>query len=167
MTKEISVREAGLADLDIIVEFNVLMAAETESLELEVATVTDGVRTVLEDSSKGTYYLAERAGDRGERGVAGQLMVTYEWSDWRCGLFLWIQSVFVAEGHRRQGVFRALYRHVEQRATMPGHCGLRLYVHDHNDGAEATYLRLGMVSPGYRILETPDALRDSEDLEGP
>jgi GNAT superfamily N-acetyltransferase len=159
---EITIREATLDDLETLVEFNVLMAAETENLKLDVATVSGGARAVLEDPSKGAYYLAERANDSGERVVAGQLMITYEWSDWRNGLFLWIQSVFVAEGHRRQGVFRALYRHIEERAASPGHCGVRLYVHDHNDDAEETYLRLGMVSPGYRVLETPDALRDGE-----
>jgi hypothetical protein len=39
-------------------------------------------------------------------------------------------------------------------------CGIRLYVHEHNEGAAATYKGLGMVSPGYSVLETPDRLRD-------
>ena len=159
---DIRIREGSLADLDRIVEFNVLMAEETEDVRLDRETVSDGVRALLEDASKGTYFLAERPSPDGESVVAGQLMITYEWSDWRNGLFLWIQSVFVREEHRRRGVFRALYEHVTQLAATPGHCGVRLYVHDHNDGAEATYLRLGMVSPGYRILETPDGLRTSD-----
>jgi len=164
----IRVRDAVLADLETIVELNVRMAAETERLRLDTATVRDGVRAVLEDGAKGTFYVAEVPAVDGSRGarpvIAGQLLVTHEWSDWRNAMFLWIQSVYVRSEYRRRGVFRALYRHVAARAAAPGHCGLRLYVHDHNDAAAATYLRLGMVSPGYRVLETPDGLRDDERM---
>ena len=79
----------------------------------------------------------------------------FEWSDWRNDIFLWIQSVFVESEHKNTGVFRALYRHVEELSRAPGMCGVRLYVHEHNDGATATYKRLGMVSPGHSVLETP------------
>ncbi len=156
---ELRIREATIDDLATIVDFNIRMADETEDIELDSVTVTAGVRAVLEDGTKGTFYVAD-IGDGSP--VRGQLMITYEWSDWRNGLFLWIQSVFVDVPYRRQGVFRALYRHVEARGRTPGHCGVRLYVHDHNDSAERTYLDLGMVSPGYRLLETPDSLRDQE-----
>ena len=66
----------------------------------------------------------------------------------------WIQSVYVDEAFRRRGVFSALYRHVESLArSTEGVCGLRLYVDNDNDRAQATYDRLGMRQTGYRVME--------------
>jgi ribosomal protein S18 acetylase RimI-like enzyme len=86
--------------------------------------------------------------------VVGQLMVTYEWSDWRNGAFWWIQSVYVLPEARRCGAFSALYSHVERLAkATPGVCGLRLYVELANERAQATYRRCGMTDAGYRVME--------------
>ncbi|MCA9169807.1 MAG: GNAT family N-acetyltransferase, partial [Planctomycetales bacterium] len=86
--------------------------------------------------------------------VIGCLMITYEWSDWRNGLFWWIQSVYVLAEFRRRGVFRELYRHAEEMARqLPGVCGLRLYVEHENDIARNTYSRLGMSQTPYQIYE--------------
>ena len=148
------IREGRPGDLGTIVGFNAAMAEETEGLTPDRETLQEGVRQLLQNPSKGRYYLAERDGV-----VAGQLAVTYEWSDWRNGTFLWLQSVYVQPHDRRKGVFTALYRHVEKLASGPGYCGVRLYVHDGNDGALKTYTHLGMVSGGYRLLETPDPLK--------
>ncbi len=148
------VREAAAHDLEFLVAGNLALADETEGVQLDAATVRDGVSAVLHDAAKGRYYIAQR-GDR----AAGQLLVTFEWSDWRNGLFLWVQSVYVWPQHRRRGVFRALYEHVRQLADAPGCCGLRLYVSDENPAARDTYRRLGMVAPGYLVMETPDRLK--------
>src|SRR3546814_3907296 len=73
-------------------------------------------------------------------------MLTREWSDWRNGDWWWIQSVYVVPAWRRQGVFAALYRHVEELAlATPGVVGLRLYVERGNDAARRTYAALDMV----------------------
>jgi ribosomal protein S18 acetylase RimI-like enzyme len=81
-------------------------------------------------------------------------MVTNEWSDWRNGLFWWIQSVYVQKDWRRQGVYRRLYEHVRAMAQAdPGVCGFRLYVEKDNDVAHATYAALGMVQTDYLIYE--------------
>lgn len=45
---------------------------------------------------------------------AAQLLITYEWSDWRNCQVWWIQSVYVVEEKRRQGLFKALYEAVRQ-----------------------------------------------------
>ena len=173
----ITIREARPGDLDVIVRFNIALASESEGIRLEPRTIEAGVRAALADPAKGRYYLAEvdepADGRRGveptgepDRRTVGQLMTTFEWSDWRNGMFLWIQSVYVERDWRRRGVFRALYRHVERLSRGPGMCGLRLYVHDHNRAARDTYRRLGMVPPGYSVLETPDALRDPAEEAG-
>ncbi len=94
-------------------------------------------------------------------------MVTYEWSDWRNGMLWWIQSVYVHPDFRRNGVFSALYRHVEALAKEdPEACGLRLYHERSNTRAHDTYLTLGMVDPGYRVMQAvfPD---DSSDERSP
>jgi GNAT superfamily N-acetyltransferase len=152
---EITIRDATIDDLEIVARYNIALASETEDILLDPDTVSKGVRALLEDPGKGRYFMAKRDGV-----VIGQLATTFEWSDWRNGTFLWIQSVFVETSHRKSGVFGALFRHVEELSRAPGMCGVRLYVHEHNDAAAATYRRLGMVAPGYSVLETPDRLRD-------
>ena len=145
----LSIREAGLADLDTIVEFNRLLALETESRVLDPALLVPGVRRLLEHPVHGVYFIAERAGQ-----VVGQLMLTHEWSDWRCGEFWWIQSVYVQAAHRRSGVFRALYQHLLRLAReRVDVCGLRLYVEHDNARAQATYLDQGMQMTEYRVME--------------
>jgi ribosomal protein S18 acetylase RimI-like enzyme len=85
---------------------------------------------------------------------AGSLMVTFEWSDWRNGRFWWIQSVYVDEAYRRQGVYSALHGAIrEQAASDSRGCGIRLYVERENVVAQATYRALGMTETGYRLFE--------------
>ncbi len=152
---EVTVRDATIDDLASLARFNIDLALESEDIYLDLDTVSSGVRALLEDPSKGRYFVAERDGV-----IIGQLATTFEWSDWRNGMFLWIQSVFVESEHRKSGVFRALYRYVEKLSRAPGMCGVRLYVLEQYDGSTETYKRLGMVSPGYSVLETPDRLRE-------
>ena len=81
-------------------------------------------------------------------------MLTYEWSDWRNGLWWWIQSVYVKPECRRQGVYRALYAHVQALAENDGDVqGIRLYVEKENQTAQQTYLSLGMHDSHYRVFE--------------
>ena len=145
----LSLRRAGLADAPVIVEFNILLALESEGKTLDPAVLGPGVAAGLADPRKALYFVAEEAGT-----VLGQIMVTFEWSDWRNGWLWWIQSVYVRPDARRRGVFRALYEHVRQAARQdPEVVGLRLYVERANEAAQQTYLRLGMEWTGYLVLE--------------
>ena len=145
----IHIREARPEDAPFLVESNIRLACETERLELDRSRVTAGVRALIEDPSKGTYYLAEADGV-----VAGQLLITYEWSDWRNGTFWWIQSVYVSAAQRGGGVFRALFHHVRDLATSrPDVCGLRLYVDAQNAAARGVYSRLGLRQTNYELFE--------------
>lgn len=133
----------------MIARFNSMMAWETEALRLDPECVLHGVQAVLEDDSKGFYVVA-----MGNEEVVGQLMITYEWSDWRNGTFWWIQSVYVTENYRRRGVFRSLYEWVQEQARSNKNvCGLRLYVERDNDRAQRTYQDLGMQVTAYKMLE--------------
>src|SRR5262249_21771908 len=102
----LTIRRSRPADAAVVADFNRRLAEESEGKTLDGAALAEGVRAVLADPARGLYFLAERGGE-----VVGQLMVTYEWSDWRNGWIWWIQSVYVRADARRQGVFRALYEH--------------------------------------------------------
>ena len=147
-TPSIRLRPAAVGDAETVARFNALMAEETEHLRLDPGRLLDGVRAVLSDPAKGFYTLAEIDG-----AIAGQMMITYEWSDWRNGNFWWIQSVYVDVPYRGGGVYRALYNHIERRARSEGACGLRLYVERENSRAQQTYRRCGMMETGYQMYE--------------
>ena len=154
----ISIRDAAMTDAAIIASNNSLMAEETEDRTLDPDIIGPGVEALLADAGKGRYWVAESAGQ-----IIGQLMVTYEWSDWRNGTLWWIQSVYIAPDFRRQGVFSALYHHVESLAAAePDVCGLRLYVEDNNHRAQRTYEALGMVKPSYVVMESMLEKRDND-----
>ncbi len=145
----VTVRPASLADLDLLVRFSAAMAKETEGRTLDPGRLRKGVRAVLESRERGRYLVAEA----GAQGIA-QLLITYEWSDWRNGVFWWIQSVYVEPSARRRGVYQTLHKHVVRDARARGDvCGVRLYVEKDNAAAQAAYARLGMTPTAYRIYE--------------
>ncbi|HUK81501.1 MAG TPA: GNAT family N-acetyltransferase [Verrucomicrobiae bacterium] len=146
---DLVIRQATVRDVDAIARNNIALARESEDKQLDPATVQCGARALLDDSSKGFYLVAERAG-----AVVGQLMITVEWSDWRNATFWWIQSVYVVPKARRQGVFRALYDHAVALAQSgKSVCGIRLYVESNNAAARRAYETLGMHRAAYDIYE--------------
>ena len=152
------IRAASAHDRDLLTQWALAMAYETEHKQLDPDTVSAGVEAAIADPGKARYFLAVReatvAGRETIASAAGTLMLTREWSDWRNGDWWWIQSVYVAPAHRRQGVFAALYRHVEVLArNTPGRVGLPLYGERGNANAHRTYQALGMVDAGYAIYE--------------
>lgn len=154
---EIKIRQAALADAQVIAAFNLRLAEESEGLRLAEAVVHAGVAALLKDPAKGIYYVAEVEGS-----VVGQVMITYEWSDWRNGNMWWIQSVYVKPEFRRAGVFRALFNHLRTLAqTRKDVCNLRLYMHAENTRARQSYERLGMTRTHYEIFEL-DVRKDGE-----
>jgi ribosomal protein S18 acetylase RimI-like enzyme len=143
------IRKARPTDAAVIADFNARLAWETEQRRLPRATVRRGVAALLKDRAKGIYFVAEEKG-----AIVGQLLITYEWSDWRNGNFWWIQSVYVAAEFRQCGVFRALFAHVHKQAKARRDvCGLRLYVEHNNRRAQRAYERLGMGRAHYDLFE--------------
>jgi ribosomal protein S18 acetylase RimI-like enzyme len=144
-----SVRPARPGDVDTIVEFCCALALETENRHLDPSVVRTGVIRALGDEGICRYFLAEL-----EERVVGQVMITYEWSDWRAGVFWWIQSVYIRPEFRRRGVFRALYDHLRTRAReKPGVCGFRLYVDQANRRAMRAYEDLGLTRMNHVLYE--------------
>jgi ribosomal protein S18 acetylase RimI-like enzyme len=144
----VAIRAARPSDLEALVAGNAAMALETERLTLDLPTLLAGVQAVIDGRVPGQFWVAEHEGR-----VVGQLLITYEWSDWRNRPVWWIQSVHVAGDARRLGVFRALYAHARTEALAAGAGGLRLYVDETNTRAQAVYTSLGMNGGHYRVFE--------------
>ena len=144
-----NIRGGRPEDWPAIVEFNRRLALESEDKVLDVTVLTSGVKRLLADPGLGRYFLAEEDGH-----IVAQTMITYEWSDWRNGMFWWLQSVYVDKDYRGRGVFASLYRHIETLARCDGNiCGIRLYVEERNKPAHAVYAAMGLNTAGYFILE--------------
>ena len=94
----------------------IALADETERLRLDADTLREGIRALLESRAPGRYWVAELDGR-----VVGQLLITFEWSDWRNRMVWWIQSVYVVPEARGRGVLRTLY----DVARARGHGGRR------------------------------------------
>lgn len=143
------ISEARLEDVEQIVANNLAMALETEGKQLDPQTVRAGTLAVLQNPSLGRYIVS-REGSR----ITGQLMLTFEWSDWRNGVFWWIQSVYVLPPYRRQGIYRRLYSWLRESGRADESvCGLRLYVDRNNRVAQRVYSSLGMAASHYELYE--------------
>jgi L-amino acid N-acyltransferase YncA len=143
------IREATPQDIPSIIDFQLKMALETEHITLDIGSLSQGLHRVFKDPSKGRYYVAQE-----DIEIVGCLMTTYEWSDWRNGTVLWIQSVYIAEEHRGKGVYRRMYAHVQELVKSDSSLkGIRLYVDTSNKNAQTVYQQLGMNGDHYRVYE--------------
>lgn len=139
-----------LNDSTTIIEHNCAMALETEGKVLDRQAAELGVKGLFDRPQFGFYLLA----NIGEK-PAASLMVTYEWSDWRNGVFWWIQSVYVKTEFRRQGIYTAMYSELKKMASESHTpvCGFRLYAETENIAAHATYMSRGMNACKYIMFE--------------
>lgn len=143
------VRTARRSDLRVLVDFQLAMALETEQLQLDAPTVKRGVAEVFKRPELGCYYVVEH-----NETVIASLLTTYEWSDWRCGQVIWLQSVYVMPEWRRKGIFRLMYAWIRDRVLAePGYRGIRLYVERNNRSAQAVYRNMGMEDHHYQMWE--------------
>jgi GNAT superfamily N-acetyltransferase len=147
--ESLAIRPGGPEDAGTIIDFQLRMARETEELGLDPDVLSRGVAAVFADPAKGAYWIAERAGR-----TVGCLLTTFEWSDWRNGFVLWVQSVYVLPEERGRGVYRALYERVKRQVDeAPSLKGIRLYVEKRNAAAQRVYERLGMTREHYDLFE--------------
>jgi GNAT superfamily N-acetyltransferase len=146
------IRPATPADVDVLVRFSAAMARETEGRRLDAKRLREGTQAVLNSPARGFYVVAEVT-DRSPR-VVGQLLVTFEWSDWRNAAFWWIQSVYVDPAWRRRGVYRTMHRAILEQAKSRGDvCGVRLYVERENKTAKTVYGKVGLETSSYHVFE--------------
>ncbi|MFP4663359.1 MAG: N-acetyltransferase family protein [Bacteroidales bacterium] len=143
------VRPAVSADINSLIEFQMAMAQETEGISLDKKVVKNGITSVLNDIQKARYFVAEM-----DKEIIGCFMVTPEWSDWRAGYFIWLQSVYVKPAHRGKGVFVKMYDYLKDVVkNNSDYRGIRLYVDKNNETALAVYKKAGMNPTNYELLE--------------
>lgn len=147
--KDILIRHAQRTDIPTIVSFNHEMAQETENKHLDETILWKGVTNLFDQPQYGFYCVAEYDGQ-----IVGQLMITYEWSDWRNGLFWWIQSVYIHPDFRGKGIYRQLHEFILNESSKLPVCGIRLYVDKNNLNAKNTYQKCGMTLSHYDMYET-------------
>ncbi len=146
----IRIRKADMHEAPAIARFNRQMAQETEGKKLPEELTLRGVKAVLKDAHKGFYLVAVTD----DAAIVGQLLITFEWSDWRNGNFWWIQSVYVDPAYRQQKIFSRLFRHLKELARFHKEVvGLRLYVEKNNQLAKDIYERLDMIQTPYEMYE--------------
>jgi ribosomal protein S18 acetylase RimI-like enzyme len=160
--QEWNIRPGRLDDVERLVAFSQAMALETEGRRLDTDRLQRGTRALLNSTVHGFFMVAERPQTNQ---VVGQLMITYEWSDWRNALFWWIQSVYVDQAWRRQGVFRSMHAKVIERAKAdPGVCGVRLYVESENRIAQEVYRKVGLKPSSYAVFENDFVLGHQQSM---
>ena len=149
MSDSIRIELAKHEFVDDIVDCQIRLALESENLQLDRKTVTRGVEHVFSNPMMG-YYIA--AVDENE--LVGCALITYEWSDWRNGLVLWLHSLYVLPEFRRRNIFKRIWSFVQQRIQLDEKIkGLRLYVDSQNFMAKNVYHRIGMKTGHYEIFE--------------
>jgi len=142
------ISQATMDDTEEISINNINMAKETEERILDPVVSLDAVKNLINNPSKGFYLLAKK-----EEKIIGQLMITFEWSDWRNTTIWWIQSVYVLPSYRKQKVFFSLYQKSKQIAKKQNIKMFRLYVYNQNKKAISTYESIGMKKKSYIIFE--------------
>ncbi len=148
-SKMIKIREATTKDISLIVSFQLKMAMESEEMLLDKAILENGVNAVFEDQNKGRYYVAGF-----ENQIVGSMLNTYEWSDWRNGIIIWFQSVYVMPEYRKNGIFKNMYQHIKNIVEKNDqYKGMRLYVDVGNLKAQKVYADMGMVGDHYFTYE--------------
>ncbi len=147
----INFRPAMISDSEVIADFNCRLALETEQKTLDSSTVREGVLRGLKLAPEVRYFVATI-----DDAVVGQIMLTREWSDWRNGWMVWLQSVYVRSDCRGAGIFRGLLEYSMEQVKSEGNVvNARLYVEYANDAAKATYRKIGFVDAGYEVMEMP------------
>ena len=143
------IRKADIDDVPAIANFQIAMALETEDLKLNPDIVHKGVKSVMNDPSKGFYLVTEINNE-----VVASLMITLEWSDWRAQTVWWIQSLYVKPEYRKQGIYKNMYSHLRKLVQEDDSLGgIRLYVDKTNTSAQKVYEALGMDGNHYKFYE--------------
>ncbi|MGD9898669.1 MAG: GNAT family N-acetyltransferase [Calditrichaceae bacterium] len=143
------IEKADRSKTNIIADFQLKMALETENLELEIATVRNGVSAIFDHAERGFYLIVKDKTDN----PIGSMLVQKEWSDWRNAEVWWLHSVFILPEYRGRGIFRKLFEETERMALAAGVIGIRLYVDKRNTYAQQVYAGLNMSNKHYELYE--------------
>jgi len=147
----IHLKDATLEHLKIITDFQIKMCLETENMKLDAQIVERGVKHILTNPHEGKYLLAI---DQTNNSVVACLLLLKEWSDWRARYIWWIHSLYVVLSHRRLGIYKKMYAHLQEQVKADDQLGgIRLYVDKTNTKAKEAYRSLGMNPEHYELYE--------------
>ena len=149
MQPKYSIKKATIADVDWIAKFQLALALESENIKLNLDDVIKGVKHIFNESAFGFYVIAKNS----THNPIGSLLILKEWSDWRNAEIWWIHSVYISPEYRRQGLFQAMFKFIEDMARNSGVRGLRLYVDKTNETAKTVYSKLKMNNQHYELFE--------------
>lgn len=150
MAPSIIVRAAGPTEIEALVSFTLHEARAAEGWLLDEVAVRRGVEAAFRDPPRARYWVAEVGA-----ALAGSVSVVTEWSNFHGGDYWWVQSLFVAPGHRGTGIVDRLLDHVTVAARAAGALDLRLYAHRDNAGALRACRRLGFEEAPWVIMRRP------------
>lgn len=144
----LQVRRARQDDLPYIVDFTVAQVYEGEAARKSRETVERGVRIGLNDPSIISYWVLVDENDT----PVGTTSACKDWSDWNAGFYWWVQSLYIAPAHRRQGGMALLIEAIRQEMDADDGLQLRIYVNKDNRAAKAAYERCGFGMSVYEVM---------------
>jgi len=147
VTTSYHIRAATAADAEILVTLTLREAWEAERYEANEAEVRCGVAGGFGEDPLAQYWIAESRAE-----VVGSISVVKEWSNFRGGMYWWVQSLFIVPAHRGAGLVDLLLEHVGEAARAGGALDLRLHAHTSNDRALRAYQRCGFSPAPYVVL---------------
>lgn len=145
----VTIQKASPDHIETLIDFQQKLAFESERVILNATILRKGMQALFDDPTKGAYYIVLE-----DAKAIGCHMITFEWSDWRNGMVWWLQSVYVAESHRKKGIFRMMFDNIADTVKKdPGLIGIRLYVDKSNSRAMKVYEAMGMDGSHYTVYE--------------
>ncbi len=136
----ITVRKATEQDASVVIGLMTAMEREDPNPDLGVALLQRGVSSALSDSTKGEYWVAEV-----DKEVVGALLTVSQWRPRLNGFAMWIHDAYVKPDMRRQGVFTAMFKALQDQVTQTNTVkSLRLHTNEENEAARRLYESLGM-----------------------
>lgn len=131
-------------EIDDIITMIKKMAYETENKDLKEDIVRPAVDKLLEYPDYGQYFLII---DNLNKTFCGMNMITYEFSIPQNDIIVWIQSVYVSDNYRNQGLFRKLLQENESYIKSKDiyEKRVKLYMEKDNTKAGQVYSKLGFI----------------------
>ena len=145
----IRVRKALLEDAGKIFDFQIKFAQESENIALVPAELKKGVDFIINNPSVGQYFVAVY-----EMKIVGFCLTLNEWSDWRNGRVIWVDSAYVDPEYRGKGVFKELIIKIKEVVSQSfEYKGIRLYIGKNDTHAHRLFEALDMNANNYKLYE--------------
>ena len=144
MANDVSLEPAGLADIDILIQFSRRLNEEdpafTGDFHFDEAAVRAALAQLLADSGLGRGWLICTADQ-----VVGYVVLTYGFSLESHGRDALLDEIFITEEYRGRGIGQQVIEQIEAEARRQGAHKLYLEVERPNRRAQEFYHRLGFM----------------------